>query len=580
MLYRIGVIKLYKDEHFGENGEIVAKAINPKNFVVDKNVRLGENPRFTLEKHKDDLDTLMYLFPNKRKALRDKFNLYNQNRETKMTNEIAWNEVHATSYLSSKPVEMVYKYVDDIMLDRHKSEDWIYTDGVDNFLPQPAKPYVFINLYNLGDHAIDNTTLIEQGSTLQDVLNKRGRQIMENADTANGVLVMSSAGITTDALENLEGSPNMKIVMDTDGRPISEFIMQIQPHMLPNYVIEDKEDLRSSIRTILATPAQLLGTNQSEAGKDQTATESVMIKNQATGRLDSIASKIEESVTEYFKLLVQLMRAHHTEEHTYTFNSGDGDFDNIVMSRTLIEPNAEVNIATGTTLPFDKAQRQTIALNLAKMGVISPLDLYKDLSMDDPQQRLENLAKWNSDPMSLVEAAKNQQQDDVAIVEYAKILAGEKVEPYKDVNQSHLETHRKQISDADFLKNGKSKHIKALAELLEKEIKMFNLNQAADALTAPEPISLNGPNSMSGEMGGAAPAPPPPPPQPPMPQGPTPGNILDSLLPPPQAPPQGQAPMQPPMQAPGPPQPAMNIPPQMPTQAGVAPTMPNDNIMQ
>jgi len=579
MLYRIGIIKLYNDDTFGKKGEIVPKAINPRNFVVDKNVRLGENPRWTLEKHKDDLDTLMYLFPNKKKALRDKYNLYNQNRESKMTENLAWNEVHATSYLNGKPVEMVYKYIEDIMLDRHKSEDWIYTDGVENFLPQPAKPYIFINIYNLGDHAIDNTTLIEQGSTLQDVLNKRGRQIMENADTANGVLVMSSEGITTDALENLEGSPNMKIVMDTDGRPIGEFIMQIQPHMLPDYVIEDKEDLRASIRTILATPAQLLGTNQTDAGKDQTATEAIMIKNQATGRLDSIAAKIEESVTEYFKLLVQLMRVHYTEDHTYTYNSGDGDFDNLTISRILIEPDAEVNIATGTTLPFDKAQRQTIALNLAKMGVISPLDLYKDLSMDDPQQRLENLAKWNSDPMSLVEEAKNQQQDDVAIIEYAKILAGEKVEPYKHVNQTHLETHRKQISDADFLRNGKPKHIKVLADLLEGEIKIFNLNQAADALTAPEPISLGGPNSMTGEMGGATPVPPQQPPQPPMPQGPTPGNILDSLLPPPPAPPQGQAPMQLPMQAPMP-QPTTNMPAQMPTQAAVPPTMPNDNIVQ
>jgi hypothetical protein len=402
---------------------------------------------------------------------------------------------------------------------------------------------------------------------------------MENADTANGVLVMSSDGITTDALENLEGAPNMKIVMDTGGRPINEFIMQIQPHMLPNYVIEDKEDLRSSIRTILATPAQLLGTNQSEAGKDQTATESVMIKNQATGRLDSLATKIEESVTEYFKLLVQLMRAHHTEDRTYTYNSGDGEFDYIVMSRTMIEPDAEVSIATGTTLPFDKAQRQTIALNLAKMGVISPLDLYRDLSMDDPDGRIERLAKWNSDPMSLVEDAKNQQQDDVAIIEYVKILAGDKVEPYKNVNQVHIETHRKQISDADFLKNGKPKHLKGLADLIEKELRIFNFNQAADALTAPQPMDLGGgPSSLSDVMGGQPQ--PPQPQQPPMPPpGPTPGNILDSLMPPPQ--PQPQAPMQAPMQAvPPQPAPAMNMPPQMPTQAGVAPTMPNDNIMQ
>ncbi len=550
MLYRVGVIKLYKDDNFGRQGEIVAKALNPKNLVFDKNARMGENPRFVLEKHKDDLDTLMYLFPRKKKELLEHFNLNNNNRDTRMTEEIAWNEMHATSYLSGKPVEMVYSYVEDIMLDRHKSENWIYTDGVDNFLPQPSKPYVLINIYNLGDHVIDNTTLIEQGSTLQDVLNKRGRQIMENADTANGVLVMSGDGITTDSLENLVGSPNQKIVMDTEGRPVSEFIMQIQPHMLPDYVIEDKEDLRSSIRTILATPAQLLGTNQSEAGKDQTATESVMIKNQATGRLDAIATKVEESVTEYFKLLVQMMRVHYQTGHIFIHGSGDGDFDHIEMSRSTIEPTAEVKISTGTTLPFDKSQRQTIALNLAKMGVISPLDLYKDLSMDNPQQRLENLVKWNTDPMSLVEEAKNQLQDDIAIVEYVKILAGEHVEPYNKPDQSHIETHRKQLISDEFLRTGKPKHLKAMAEIMEKELRIFNFNQAADALTAPEPIQLNGQQQpLSGVINNQQ-QPPQPPMQPPMPQPPMPmqpqPDILNSLTPTPQ--PTLNMPVQPPAQ--------------------------------
>jgi hypothetical protein len=554
MLYRIGIIKLYFDPDYGKLGEIIPKAINPKDVVIDKNVLKGGNPAFILEKHKNSLEELCSMFPKKRDDIK---RVVGASMGGKETNEIAWNELHATVYDGKDPIEWVFLYVKDVMLDKHKDLNWIYSDIEQNYLPVPGKPYIPINIFNLGNHWIDDTSLVEQASIPQIVLNKRGRQIMENADTANGILVFSNDGINSDALQNLTGAPNQKLLLTTDGRPIEDLVMQVPPHILPDYVVEDKADLRGTIRTIMATPSQLIGTNQSEAGKDQTATEAVMIKNQATGRLDRITKDIEVAVTTYFKMLVQMMKVHYTEKRFYVYNGEDGDFDYIEVSRNTIDNNAQVFIRTGTTLPFDKGQQQTIALNLAKMGLIAPLDLYKDLNMDRPQERYENWVKWKTDPMSLSQEAKDQVEDHEALVEYVRVMANEKVEPNNNPDQHHIETHRMQMTTDDYITKTTSKQRNAMAKLVGEEIRLLNLQTALRMTTAPQPVDLGmgqppqppqappPPMGLGQVMGGQPPMPPPPQPGLPMPNQTQPG------VSPPLAPPQQEqiSPMSMPMQA-------------------------------
>ncbi len=536
MIYKIGILKLYYDPDYGKLGEIMVKAVNPKNIVIDKNAFKGQNPVFILEKHKDSLEALISMFPKKEKEIMATVGV---SHSGKVDNEIAWNELHATVYKNNKPEEWVFLYVKDVMLDKYKDVNWIYSDITQNYLPNPSKPYVPINLFNLGNHWIDDTSLLEQASLLQVVLNKRGRQIMENADTANGILTFNNDAITADALNNLTGAPNQKLLLTCNGRPIEEVVMQIPPHILPDYVIEDKNDLRGSIRTIMATPAQLIGTNQTEAGKDQTATEAVMIKNQATGRLDRITKDVERGVTEYYKLLIQLMKVHYTEKRFVVYNSEDGNFDYIEISRHTIDNDAQVFIRTGTTLPFDKGQQQTIALNLAKLDLISPLDLYKDLNMDRPQERYENWVKYKNDPMSLSQEAQNAQEDHEALVEYVRVMAGEKVEPNNNPTTHHIETHRMQMTTNDFIMKTTSKQRNALAKLVAEEIKIYNLQLALRSTTSPDQVNL---------PAGTA-----PPQQPPMP-APQPPMDLSQIM------------GQPPMQLP---QPLMGMPNQ--TQPSVTP---------
>ena len=536
LVNRLGVIKLFYDPDYGQNGEVVPVALNADWVIIDKNVKMGENPEWVCELHKDSVEQLIYMYPDCREDILKSLNI-KKGTKRQMSTEVVWREVHATIYdkWGKAPQEMVFCYMRDVMLDQYKDTNWLYAkDGgkLNNFLDAPIKPYIPLNYFNDGTHWIDQTTPVEQAYSMQDVLNKRGRQIMENADTANGFLAFSDEGITADDAENLTGDPNQKIVLKTSGRPIGDYVEQIEAHMLPGYVVEDKADLRSTLHSLTGTPAQFSGTNQSEAGKDQTLGEALMIKNQASGRQDRLVRAVELAANKYFNLLVQMMRVHYDDKHWFVYNGGDGDFDHIVISRTSIEEGMMVNVRSGTTLPFDKSRAQSIALNLAKMGMISPLDLYKDLDMDRPQERYDNWVKWKTDPTTQVRDLEDMEQDSQAYIEFVELMAGKTVKPYEEADMSHILTHRKQMITDEFLKAKRTNQMKML-KVVEEELKSFEIRSALDQMS----------NPMSNPMGGAA-----PPPAMPGAAGGAPGA----------APPMGQPPMgAPPMGPPAGPPPSL-----------------------
>ncbi len=543
LVKRLGVIKLWYDP---DADEIKCKSINPDWIIVDKNAKMGDNPQFICELHKDTLEEVVRLFPKKQKEIFELMKI-KQGTPNQMTQEVVWREVHATVYDNNKETEVIFCFMKNVMLSKVKDPNWLYDqDGgkLKNFLDAPVKPYIPLNYLNSGIHWVDETTPVEQAYSMQDVLNKRGRQIMENADTANGFLALSDEAITMDDAENLTGDPNQKFVIKTGGRPIEEFIMQVPPHMLPDFVLEDKVDIRTTLHSLMGTPSQLSGTNEGSENKDNTLGEAIMIKNQASGRQDRLARAVERTARQVFNYWLQLARVWYTGKHWSIYNGGDGDFDHVVLTRHMIDPGMQVHVRSGTTLPFDKARQEAIAMNLAKMGLISPLDLYKDLHMDNPQQRYDNWFKFKSNPQQLARDVENKEQDGQAYMEFVEIMNGVKtVKPYDEANEEHILTHRKQMITDEFLKASAQKQ-KLLMDIVEEELKSLELRQQLDEMSAPpeEPPA----QAQNPGMGQPTPGMPMPQSQPMM------GQPMPPGMPPQGMPPQMPGAMPPPMQQPMP----------------------------
>lgn len=550
LLKRLGCIYLHFDPDYGDHGEIIPMAVDPEHLIIDKNATFGGNPAFICHLLKASVEELCYRYPDKKNEIYEALGI-KRGTPKQMSQEVSYRRVWVTHYdKKGKPTEGCVTYFGKTVLSKYRNPNWLYARGR-NFLDMPEKPFIFLNYINDGQHAIDVTTPVEQAANMQNILNKRGRQIMENADKANGLLVISTdSGLTKDDAQNLTGDPNQKLIIKTAGHSISELVYQVPPHSLPSYVMDDKLDQRTTIHNILGTPSEFTGNDDSAPGEEKTLGQAMMLKNQASGRQDLIARAVDSFMDKYFKYLTQMMLVWYTDKHYFVYNGGNGEFDYVTMHRDLIEDGMAVAVKSGTTLPFDKQRQEAVAMNLAKMGMIDPYNLYKDLHMDSPQKRYDAWFKWKTDPQSLARDANDATAESQAYVDFIELLAGKDVPPHDDASQEHVLTHRKQMLTDKFLKGGR-RFQNAFLTHFEKELQSLELRMDLDEMSqqgGPEALNPQNPiqppmqqpqPGMQPQMGGQ-----PPMGQPPMGQPPMPG----------QPPMMGQA--QPPMQ----PQPPMPSP--------------------
>lgn len=495
-LKRVGILKLSYDPKFGSAGDIIPSAVNPEHVIFDKNARMGEDPNFVCEILKASVEDLVNRFPEKKEAIFQSVGIV-RGTPIQLGKVVAYREVWFTFWEKTKRCQGLAIYFNDVVLYKGKNPNWIYEKEkgitITNFLDVPVKPYIIFNYINDGAHVIDQTTPVEQAAPLQDILNKRGRQIIENADTANSTLVLKAGAISSDDAQNITGDPNQKIILDSKDQPVQSAYGEIEPHMLPNYVLDDKIDLRNTIHNILGTPSQFRGENGNQT---DTLGEAVMIKNQASGRQDAIIRAMDAGMARYWNLLTQMMKVHYTKIHYWTINGDDGDFDFIEMSRENISDVAFVRQQTGSTLPYDKEKQETIAINLAKLGLIDPYNLYQDLHLPNADKRFDAFLKWKMDAESLRATMLDETADRTAYIDFIESINGATVKPRDDVTKEHILSHREQMMSDKFLTASKDKQQKFI-DHVQAEVNRFgqkvDLDEASAAgmLTNPDiPVTI------------------------------------------------------------------------------------------
>lgn len=532
---RIGIIYFEFDPDHGPQGEIIPVALNPEEVIIDKNARQGDNPAFISRQLKMSVNEACRRWPDKKEAIYQECGIV---RGTYKQLEAILNirEVWLTYYDKDyEPQEAVVYYFGSVVLEKNKNPHWLYATNGKNFLDCPKKPFVPLNFDNDGQHWIDQTSAVEQAGFMQHILFKRGRQYMEVLDKANGTLVIDTrSGITKADSQDLTGDPNQHIVIaGIPGVNNQELIYRLPPPQIPPDILKDKIDIRTTIHAIMGTPSEFSGVNDGDADSE-TLGEAMMKKDQASGRQDLYVRAIDRFMNQYFNFLIQMMVVWYNEKHFFVYNGGDGEFDYLTMHRDLIEDGIAINVKSGTTLPFDKQRQEAITLQLLKMGgLISNLDAFKLLHMQNPQQLYDNWAKQKVDPMALARDALDDMDESKAYVAYVEIMGGKKPADPDDCTKEFVLSLRKLMIRDEFLKAPK-KYQRVFLDYVEKAIKSLEIRTSLDIMSK-EGLQLLEPNVP------IQPLPPPMPPQPPMMPG------QPGMMPPP-----GGAPGMPPMgQPPG-----------------------------
>lgn len=485
----VGILKLEWKPDYGSHGEVLPRSVNPMHVIIDKHARRGGNPRFICEVLKDDVEGLIARFPDKEQDILKLFGIKRKGTQN-VTREIAYREVWFT-YFDKKyrPQEGVAWYVNDLVLDKCKNPHWLGKGEGDNFLDNPVKPYIPFNYFNDGEHWIDFTGPVDQAVAPQDILNKEGRQVIDNLSTANGFRVAAAGAMTDDALENLTGDPNQTVVVKLKaGQKLEDVYKQIEPHLVSAELINDKEKNRDVVHGILGTPSQFRGDDEDQT---KTASEAQLIKNQASGRQDRLVRAFNRGLNLYYPLLVQFMTVYYTDKHFITIDGGDGQFDFLEMHQNKIEKGMAVCVYSEPS--GDKARREAKAQNAAELGILAPIDYYKMMDFDDPQKLYDNYLKFKANPQQMIMDLSNDQQDRDAIMDFAELMAGRKVEQRDDITPQYLDQFRKKMISDEFLDPKLSKKVKMTIiqfaqEAMTRLALRTELDEASDAPLNPEPL--------------------------------------------------------------------------------------------
>tara|TARA_Y100000310_G_scaffold303388_1_gene341688 strand:- start:45 stop:1982 length:1938 start_codon:yes stop_codon:yes gene_type:complete len=463
ILYRLGCLKYRWDKDIGENGDIVVEWVRPQKLLIDKYAVAGKNPGFVAEYMEGTVGELSHKFPKKKQELWSKYQVV-RGTEKQLSRRVGYYECWFTyrDKKTGQQQEGVAWKLDKIILDKQKNPNWDYTgsegelleDGsvgpqvYHNHLNSPVKPYVFLNFLNLGRGFVDDVALIETAIPLQKTLDKRGQQIVENADAANSGWVFDKNFIAKKEASKLTGAFDEKVVGEGDVRAGAA---RLPPPALPQYVMDDKYDARAEIDNILGTHS----TTRGERGKSETLGGRMLLKQADIGRIgDLVESAIEPAAQDLYNGMVQMMKVYYTEEHFIKHVGEDGSTTFLTFKNDKIEDGVEVVVKSGGTLPTDKDSQRVEALELAKAQLSDPLTLFEKLDHTNPKDEARRLILYQADPKlymtEILDEKEGMDFNQEATRNIQLINEGEYVDPPEDVSEEYLMAYTNYVQSEDF----------------------------------------------------------------------------------------------------------------------------------
>lgn len=272
-----------------------------------------------------------------------------------------------------------------------------------NHLKKRKMPFLFLSHINTTGHAYDDTTILEQGIGLQNWINKRKRQIGENADAANGVWVTSGDFISQEEFDKIEGGINEKIWLE-NGLPANG-IARITGNSLEDFVYQDLLDSRNALNQLMGIENATLGaeTNNKTLGQD------IMQRQQNIGRADGyVRDAIERFAQDWYEYMYHLYLVYKTDETSIAIPEDD-DFEteNITFSRSAVPVIQKKNgdmvtvplilrVKQGSTLPRDEVMDYNRAQQNKEL--YAPIDYFKKIGEPNPRELAKNRLIQEMDP--------------------------------------------------------------------------------------------------------------------------------------------------------------------------------------
>jgi len=457
---RVGIMKYRFDPNLGKvmpdgsrKGAIVVEVVRPEKVVFEQEANDPDDIPLIAEYMEDTLEELIHKFPDKKQEIFDKQGI-KMGTQKQLQTSVGYVEVWFSYFDKAGNVQeaVCWKW-GDLILGKMTNPNWNYdlyeTDESGkqvslNFFDRPRKPYIVFNHLNLGKYIIDDTSLLDQAKNPQDILNKRGRQIMENADQATSGLVFDEDKISQEDAKKIIGDPSEKVMVSGN---VNNAATRLPYNALPNYVMEDKFDARAEIDNIFGTNAPVRG----EASGLKTLGETILSQRANIGRLQTISDSIEDGMGRLYQALVQMMKVYWDEPEIIRFRQVEGKTMFLEWDRNKIEDGVDVRVKAGTALPKDKVATRNETIQM--MAVLDPLSLAEGLDKPNPREFAKRQIYYRFFMDKYLTEFLDEGEGDVdnkAMADIQALMNGQVPPIPDDISQEYLLTFEKFLASEGF----------------------------------------------------------------------------------------------------------------------------------
>lgn len=397
-LYFVGAAKIGWSEI--EN-DVDLKVIRPHKLILDPDSTIEEceyTGEYIGEVRRDTADRLIIRFPKKKSFITEKV-------DGKMGTELQYTEWWTDKF--------VFWTMEEEVLDKKKNPHWNYeseqeqTDqmGVKtmmnvpgmNHFPAPRMPYVLLSVYNLGLRPFDDTVPIQQNMSIQDMINKRLKQIDRNIDDTNGGIVLSGDHFTKEAASEASTALRRGKNLWVPRGDVNTAYKRDSGVPLPREVYESLQDYRNVIRGNIGVAA-FTGPGLS---KERSARGKQLRQQQDMDRAGGFSEYLEQFADKIYNYFVQMFYVYYDDQKSAAIVGKEKGVEYITLKKADLNRKLTVSVREGSLIPKDPITKRQEAIELWGAGALDPISLFMAMDFPNPRESAKTLFLWKSNPQAL-----------------------------------------------------------------------------------------------------------------------------------------------------------------------------------
>lgn len=259
-----------------------------------------------------------------------------------------------------------------------------------NYFTRPHKPYYFFGYDQWGKIPYDETSRLEQNIRNQENLDDQNKTILDQLKTRIKHIWSRDGGLDKAAIQRMDmDDPKMDAIVDGNPNLVHKSIEPERPDSPQFKALEDTRQRMYAISGSTAVRGQI---------QSDTATTNQIAREADFTRTDDLVEDTINAACEWMAgWQMQFIKLRYTEEHMRQILGDKGKMTYVKLRRDMISDGMEVRIKASST---DKLKAQRNAMQMAQLGApfTNPIDLFKDMDMNDAEGRTERGMMFMQDP--------------------------------------------------------------------------------------------------------------------------------------------------------------------------------------